>query len=173
MKALKVLSKAMTWLEEIIIVLLMTFMVVMNFVNVVARKAFSASFSFTEELTIIAFVWVTMIGISAAYKRLAHLGMTFIVDRFPPKGRAIFGVISMIFSLILIAVMIIYGMSMVQGQINMNAKTPALMLPAWIQGLSIPVGGIFMAIRTLEASIIDVIKLWRGEETEEEGVSVA
>lgn len=170
MKALKAVSKAMGWTEEVLIVVLMTFMVTLNFVNVVARKGFHASLSFTEELTIIAFVWVTMIGISAAYKRGAHLGMTFIVDHLPPKPRAVLITISTLFSMALICIMIMYGFRMVQSQIAMHATTPALMLPVWIQGLSIPIGGIFMAFRTIEASVPIIRDLWKGNENEEEGV---
>lgn len=168
--SVKKLLKTFDWLEEAFIVVLMTFMVTLNFINVVSRRVFSASLSFTEELTIIAFVWITMIGIAAAYKRLAHLGMSFIVDKFGPKGKAVFSLLSMVCSLVLIVVMIIYGIDMIQGQIAMNAKTPALMLPAWIQGASIPVGGAFMAFRTIQAYLSDFARL-RKMDKEEGGIA--
>lgn len=161
MKVLNVIFKIMDWIEEIMIVVLMLFMVSLNFVNVIARKLLEGSFSFTEELTIIAFVWVTMMGISAAYKRMSHLGMSFVVDRFPPKGQAFFCLFGMVCSLVLIVIMIVYGFDMIQGQIDMNAKTPAMMIPAWVQGLSIPVGAIFMGIRTIQASVGEAIRLWK------------
>ena len=79
-------------LEEFILVILFAFMAVMNFINVVFRYCFSQSFSFTEEITITAFVWVSMIGIAAAYKRLAHMGMSFFVDNMPKKIQGYLGI---------------------------------------------------------------------------------
>ena len=133
----------------------------MNFINVVSRYFLSNSFSFTEEITIMAFVWGTMLAVATGYKRCAHLGMSFIVDQFPKKGQAIFTLFSMICSLVMIYFLIKYGIEMVQGQISLGAKTPALQMPSCIQGLSIPVGGVFIAIRTLEWGISTFISLWK------------
>ena len=151
----------MDWIEEGAIVLLSAFMAIMNFINVVSRYCFSNSFSFTEELTVMAFVWVTMLGVAAGYKRCAHLGMSYVVEQFPKKGQAIFALFSMICSLVMIILMIDYGFQMVQGQIMLNAKTPALKIPSYWQGLSIPVGGIFIAIRTLQSGISEFFRLFR------------
>lgn len=140
-------------LEEIFIVVCLAFMAGMNFVNVVSRYCFSNSFSFTEELTIMAFVWISMFGISAGYKRCAHLGMSYVIDQFPKKGQAYFALFSMVCSFVMIAIMVYYGVLMVQGQIALHAMTPALKLPQAMQGLSIPVGGAFIALRTLQSGV--------------------
>ncbi len=161
MKVLKGILKGLDYVEEMLIVLLLVFMSIMNFANVVSRYSFSNSFSFTEELTVMAFVWVTMLGVATGYKRCAHLGMSFIVEKFPKKGQALFMVFSTVCSLIMIILLIKYGIDMVNGQIMLDAKTPALRLPAAMQGLSIPVGGIFIAIRTLEAGVRETVRLWK------------
>lgn len=162
MKVLKALLRGLDYVEETLIVVLLAFMSIMNFLNVLFRYCFSSSFSFTEELTVMAFVWVTMLGVATGYKRCAHLGMSFIVDQFPKKGQALFMVFSTVCSVAMIALLIKYGIDMVAGQIMLGAKTPALRLPAAMQGLSIPVGGAFMLIRTLEAGIRETVKLWKG-----------
>ena len=158
-KVIKAFLKGLDYLEEGMIVLLFAFMAIMNFINVVSRYCFSNSFSFTEELTVMAFVWVTMFGVAAGYKRCAHLGMSYIVERFPKKGQAIFALFSMICSLVMIAVLIQYGILMVQGQIQLGARTPALKLPSCLQGLSIPVCGVFIAIRTLQSGFSEFFRL--------------
>lgn len=165
--ALGKLSKGLDWLEETLIVVLLAFMAIMNFINVLSRYVFSASFSFTEELTIMAFVWVTMLGVSAGYKRVAHLGMSYIVEKFPPRVQAIFALLSMLCSLIMIVILIKYGFQMVQGQLQLDARTPALHMPAAFQGLSIPVGGIFIAIRTLQAGSTQFLDLWNQRQGKE------
>jgi hypothetical protein len=49
----------------------------------------SAPFPKQKRLSIMAFVWVTMIGSATAYKRCALLGMSFVVERFPKKIQAV------------------------------------------------------------------------------------
>lgn len=160
-KIVKKFLKALDYLEETFIVLCFAFMAIMNFINVASRYCFHYSFSSTEELTITAFVWITMFGAAAGYKRVAHLGMSYVVEKFPPKGQAIFALFSMFCSLFMILVMIKYGFQMVAGQIQLQAKTPALGLPQAIQGLAIPVGGIVIAIRTLQSGISQFNKYWK------------
>ena len=159
MTALKFAGKCIDKIEEIFIVACLAFMTGMNFVNVVSRYCFSNSFSFTEELTIMAFVWISMFGIAAGYKRVAHLGMSYLVEKFPKKGQAFFALFSMACSFVMVGIMVYYGIEMVQGQIALHSITPALKLPQAMQGLSIPVGGAFIALRTLQSGISEFKRL--------------
>lgn len=160
-KVIKGFLKALDYLEETFIVVCFAFMAIMNFINVASRYFFHYSFSSTEELTITAFVWITMFGAAAGYKRFAHLGMSYLVDKFSPKGQAIFVLFSMACSLVMILILVQYGFQMVGDQIRLQAKTPALGFPQAIQGVAIPVGGILIAIRTLQAGITQFTGLWK------------
>lgn len=156
---MKVLSTLLARLEEFILVALFAFMAVMNFLNVVCRYCFASSFSFTEEVTITAFVWVSMVGIAVGYKRLAHLGMSFLVDNMPKKVQPFMALLSMICSVVLILLLYKYGSEMVSNQIRLGSKTPALGMPMYIQGLSIPVGAVFCLIRAVESGVKEFVKL--------------
>jgi TRAP-type C4-dicarboxylate transport system permease small subunit len=149
-KLKKILQYA-NFMEEFLIVILLAFMTIMNFVNVVSRYGFTNSFSFTEELTIIAFVWVTMLGIAAGFRRVCHLGMSYFVELFPQKIQAYMALVSMLCSLTMIFFMVHEGYTMVDNQIMLNAKTAALEIPLAVQGLAIPVGGLFIGARILQA----------------------
>lgn len=163
MKIIKAFLRGLDYIEETFIVLLLAFMSILNFANVFSRKFLSGSISFTEELTVMAFVWVTMMGVAVGYKKFAHLGMSYFVDMLPRKGQAVMAAFSTLCSLAMIVILIQYGVKMVQGQIMLGARTPAMRLPTAMQGLSIPVGGVFIAIRTLQAGITQFINLWKGE----------
>ena len=152
---MKFISTFWERLEEFILVALFAFMAVMNFLNVVFRYCFANSFSFTEEVTITAFVWVSMIGIAVGYKRAAHLGMSFFVDNMPKKLQAFM-------------VLMNYGIEMVSNQIRLGSKTPALGMPMWIQGLSIPVGAAFCIIRAIESGIKEFLRMRKVTEGVEE-----
>lgn len=133
------------------IVLCLTFMTGMNFINVVSRYCFTNSFSFTEEITIITFVWVSMLGIAAGFRRVAHLGMSYFVELAPKKYQAYLTLLSMVCSLTMIGFMVLEGVTMVENQIMLGAKTAALEIPLAFQGLAIPVGGAFIGLRALQA----------------------
>lgn len=156
---MKLLSTLLARLEEFILVALFAFMAVMNFLNVVCRYCFASSFSFTEEVTITAFVWVSMVGIAVGYKRLAHLGMSFLVDNMPKKVQPFMALLSMICSVVLILLLFQYGSEMVSNQMRLGSKTPALGMPMYIQGLSIPVGAIFCLIRAVESGVKEFVRL--------------
>ena len=156
---MKLLSTLLARLEEFILVALFAFMAVMNFLNVVCRYCFANSFSFTEEVTITAFVWVSMGGIAVGYKRLAHLGMSFLVDHMPKKVQPFMALLSMICSVVLILLLYKYGSEMVSNQIRLGSKTPALGMPMYIQGLSIPVGAVFCLIRAVESGVKGFVRL--------------
>ncbi|MDR1978881.1 MAG: TRAP transporter small permease [Synergistaceae bacterium] len=163
------LTKAFDYLEESLIVLGVAFMTIMNFTNVVSRYCFTNSFSFTEEITIMTFVWVSMLGIAAGFKRMSHLGMNYFVEKLPAKMQAPMMLLSMFCSLAMISVMIYEGIEMVDGQIMLGAKTPALHLPLAAQGLAIPVGGLFIAVRILIAGWTEFKRLSAGSKSPEAG----
>ncbi len=156
---MKLLSTFWARLEEFILVALFAFMAVMNFANVVCRYCFATSFSFTEEVTITAFVWVSMVGIAVGYKRMAHLGMSFFVDNMPKKVQPFMALLSMVCSVVLLVLLYKYGAEMVANQMRLGSKTPALGMPMYIQGLSIPVGAIFCLIRAIESGIKEFVRL--------------
>lgn len=152
-KLIGYLGKALDYIEEGLIVAGLAFMVIMNFANVVSRYFLHSSISYTEELVVIVFVWVTMLGISVGYKRKAHLGMSFITDHLPEKGKDAAILLAGVCSVILIGFMIYYGTEMVQNQIRFHGKTTALRLPTYFQGLAIPAGGVLMMIRSVQSTV--------------------
>lgn len=134
---MKFISTFWERLEEFILVALFAFMAVMNFLNVVFRYCFANSFSFTEEVTITAFVWVSMIGIAVGYKRAAHLGMSFFVDNMPKKLQAFMVLVSMVCSVVLLVLLMNYGTDVsVQDAYTTNAIEGGIMIPMAPDALS-------------------------------------
>ena len=170
---MKKLSYALDYLEEGFIVLCLAFMTTMNFINVVSRYCFTNSFSFTEEITIITFVWVTMMGIAVGYKRVGHLGMSYFVELCPKKTQAYMALLSMVCSLIMISFMVIEGITMVDNQIMLGAKTAALEIPLAVQGLAIPVGGVFIGIRVLQSGYAEYKRISAAAQADANGGTVS
>ena len=157
---MKLLGKILDYFEETLIIIMMSYMAIMNFLNVVFRYCFASSFSFTEELTVTVFVWVTMLGVAAGFKRYSHLGMSFVVDLFHGKAKSMFALFGAVCSLIFMILVFYFGIVMVQGQMAMGSTTPVLRMPQAVQGLSMPVGAVFVIIRIIQASFVQVKGLW-------------
>lgn len=60
-------------------------MVIIVFVNVVLRKFFHSGLSITEEALRYLFVWMSYLGIVAAYKTNSHIRVTMLTDMLPRK----------------------------------------------------------------------------------------
>jgi TRAP-type C4-dicarboxylate transport system permease small subunit len=74
-------------LLEGLLVGLLGLMVVLVFGNVVLRYGFNSGLVFSEEVSRFIFMWLTLLGALVALHDGAHLGMSSVVERLPPRGR--------------------------------------------------------------------------------------
>ena len=72
---------------EVMLALLLAFMVITVFGNVVLRYLFHSGLPYIEELSRFAFVWVTFIGGVVLLRGNGHLGFDSLVHRLPPKAK--------------------------------------------------------------------------------------
>lgn len=80
--------------EENAIAVLLGLMTMVTFTNVVLRYGFNKSLIWGQEVTLILFAWLVLLGISYGVKVTAHLGVDAIINMFSPKVQriaAIFG----------------------------------------------------------------------------------
>lgn len=73
---------------EVMLALLLAFMVITVFGNVVLRYLFHSGLPYIEELSRFAFVWVTFIGGVVLLRGNGHLGFDSLVHRLSAKARA-------------------------------------------------------------------------------------
>ena len=103
------MNKILDHIEESLVCVCLVVMTALTFVNVVARYVFSASLSFSEEITTYLFVLLSLLGSAIAAKRGAHLGLTIISDRVGPKAGRVLGIISMAFATVFSAIICYFG----------------------------------------------------------------
>lgn len=151
------MSETLGKIEDIICAAALVFMTVLTFANVVSRYVFSASFSFSEEITTYLFVLLSLIGSAAAARRRAHLGFTAIVDLLSFGVRKAISICSYLLAFLFSSALFWYGISMVQSQIRHGQVTAGMQWPEWIFGLFVPVGAFFIAIEFL-FMLIDTVK---------------
>jgi TRAP-type C4-dicarboxylate transport system permease small subunit len=147
-----VLKKILQNGEEAAGVLLLLFMCLLAFVNVLTRYFIRYSFAFTEEVEVAGLVWLTMLGAAAGFRRGIHLGFNLLSLRFPAFGKKILFPLATGLTLITVVFLIWFGILQVRDEVSLNVQTEALNIPQWWYTLSIPIGGILILIRVLEAA---------------------
>lgn len=149
---MKILDK----LEEIIASICLIVMTILTFSNVVARYVFSASFSFSEEITTYLFVLLSLLGTAIAAKRGAHLGLSIITDAVGPKVRKILNCIGFFIATVFCAAIFWYGIGMVQNQQMLGQVTAGMQWPEWIFGSFVPIGAFFATIRFAKVLVKEI-----------------
>ncbi len=128
-------------------------MTTITFINVVSRKFLHLSLSFTEEITTILFIVISLLGAAVAAKTGGHLGLSVFTDLLPKKLQKYVSVITWIVAAFFSIFLMRYGFDMVKSEYLFKVTTPALGWPEWIFGLSIPLGGLFILIRFTQFTI--------------------
>lgn len=148
--------KVLNYLEEGLLALSLAVMVTINFGNVLSRYVLHASWSFSEELMVILFVYNSFLGAALAYRRGAHMGFTILTDALPTNMKKPVVVVSSILSLLLMGLLAYYGAEMVQSQIQYGQRTPALGLPEFLAGMAVPLGAVLIAFRICQACFCEL-----------------
>lgn len=139
-------------IEEYLCAFLIALMATLAFANVIVRYLTDQSLAFTEELIINLFVLATLLGASMAFKRGAHLGMTFIDNMLPPRAlRWVAGLVA-VCGVVLFAILFYYGVDMVIQEYESGMVTYSMALPMWWFGLSVPIGSLLVIIRVIQAA---------------------
>ncbi len=151
-------------IEEIVAAVCLSVMTVLAFANVVARYVFSASFSFSEEITTYLFVLLSLLGTAIAARRRAHLGLTILTDVVGPKVRRVLHVIGYLFAVAFTGAIFFYGIQMVLSQRQLGQVTANMQWPEWIFGSFVPIGALFAMIRFVQVLVEEI--QGKGEEVQ-------
>lgn len=95
-------------LEEGAISLLLALMVGITFVNVVLRYGFNTSVIWGQEVVLILFAWLVILGVSYGVKTTAHLGVDAVINVLPAGLRRIVTLIAAA-ACVLFAVLLMKG----------------------------------------------------------------
>ncbi len=118
--------------------------------GVASRYLWGEQVKWTEELATLLLIWVSFLGIAAAFERRAHLGIEMLTDKLSCHARQKLIVIAHCLTLLFILVVFIGGGIILtrQAVINWNLL-PALQISDMVMYLPLPVSGIFILIYEL------------------------
>ncbi|URK89173.1 TRAP transporter small permease (plasmid) [Rhizobium sp. RCAM05350] len=147
---------------ELLLILLLSGMAIMVFVNVVMRYGFNSGLNVSEELSRYFFVWLTFIGAVVAFHEHGHLGIETLVMFLSRRGRIICMTLANL--VIIVCSVIFFWGTWKQFPINASMAAPVTgMSMIWVYGTGLFTGA-GMAIIALER----LIRLLTGRVTDEE-----
>jgi C4-dicarboxylate transporter DctQ subunit len=137
-------------LEEILIVILISVASYLSFQEVILRSVFNTGWSGSYEITIMALIWCTFIGVSLGIKENVHIGVDLLVNKFPPAIRRGFLYLSILCCLIFGIVIAFQGYHFTAFISKSHLLSRDLRIPMEWAYLSVPVCGVLVTLRFIE-----------------------
>lgn len=160
------MKKFLNSFEDGICAIILFIMLILTFINVIARYVLLASMPFVEELTCVGLMILSILGAATASKRGAHLGLSVITDLLPQTAQSVIALICDILNAAFCVVIVYLGYLMVQNQINSNVLSMGMSWPVWLYGIWLPIGGVVLFIRQVQLAIQNFIKTIHGGKEE-------
>jgi len=135
----------------------MFLMVVVIFVQVIARYVFHNSLSWSEEIGRYLFIWITFLGAVIGVKERLHVGVDVAVKAMPAGVQRILVLVGNL-------LMIVFVVYMLQGSFKLldlgrNQVSPATSIPMLYPYLILPLASILMLVYLLVNTVLDWINV--------------
>ncbi len=154
------MGRALARLEEALLAFLLLFMVGLAFLNVLTRYFFRYPLAFTEELTVNAFVWATLLGIAVGLregKEGAHIRFVALTEFLPPPWPRLFVAFGFLVTGLLFLILALLAWGQARDDLALGAISPALGLPNAFYTLPTPFLALLVVFRSLEGAY----RAWR------------
>ncbi|MBC2775058.1 TRAP transporter small permease [Rhizobium sp. AQ_MP] len=126
---------------EITLILLLSGMAIMVFLNVILRYAFNSGLTVSDELSRYFFVWLTFVGAVVGLREHGHMGVESLVALLGKPGRIVCMVLTNL--LILGVSLLFFWGTWKQLPINASMKAPVTGLSmGWVYGIGFFTGGL-------------------------------
>jgi TRAP-type C4-dicarboxylate transport system permease small subunit len=139
-------------ITEYLLFLLFAAMVVIVFINVIARFAFNNSLTASEEIARICFIWLVFIGATLALEEGEHIGIDLLINLLPRIGQKLAAIVANILLLAITALASIYGFILSKN--NMNWPSPATGISFGAIGIILPICFTLMFFIVLRKTVL-------------------
>ncbi|MBB1466382.1 TRAP transporter small permease [Vibrio sp. SG41-7] len=145
-------------IEEILASIAISITVLVVIINVVLRYGFGFVVPWSEELSVICFIWAVYLGISSCYKHKLHMGVDVVVAMLPEKAKIPFRLCVSVF---LLALNILMAVLSYQYLMLSNKVTPVMGMSYFVINGVLLLCFSLMAIHTVRFIANDVASLKR------------
>jgi TRAP-type C4-dicarboxylate transport system permease small subunit len=143
------------WLARVASVALVVIAAV-TFIDVIGRYFLQASFPFTVELTQLAMAIVVYFGVGLVTHEDAHINADVVTLRLPPRGRALFALITNLLALGFLAVMVWRLWVQADFLFAKGDTTMVWAVPLWPFAFAVAFGSLFL----LTGVLLQLLHAW-------------
>lgn len=154
--------------EKFFVALMLSVMILLAFLQIVLRNAFSSGISWGDPLVRYLVLWVGFIGASLATKDGKHITIEVFSRWFSENGRRYLKAFSHLVSAFICSLLTFAGWTFVQNEAQMGGTT-FLNIPAWIPQIIIPVTFALMALRFASSCCAELALIFKPGRNEEHG----
>lgn len=144
-------------LIEKIIALLMGFMVVSLFSQVIARYFFNSPIMWTDEIGRYTFIWIVYLGSVVAFKKRSHLVVDILTRKFPEKLQFYLNLFFEIVIMLFLFLVFIFGLQYAMSNMG-NPAYSTNVISLGVAYVSVPVGALLMIINIVRVIAEDLRK---------------
>ena len=153
MNVYKKIMNVVAEIEKLVLSLVLVFVSVITFANVVVRKMTDSQFAWTEELVINLFILLVMLGCALCAREGSLISLSLIFDLLKVRGKKVFVAIVTVANTAFFLVLMKTGFDKVAIQIANGKHTFSLGWPEWVFTIFLPIGCVFLVLHTIEFCI--------------------
>jgi TRAP-type transport system small permease protein len=134
--------------ERFLMAVSMGLLCLLTMANVLVRYFTDISFAFTEEISVVLMVVMTLVGASHAFASKRHIAIGYFVERKPQWRRAA-ARLSAGASLLMFGLLVWYGARMTWDDYRYEVTSPSLGVPQWWYSLWLPLLSALIVLRLI------------------------
>ena len=143
-------------LEDRIGAVLLALLALITFANVVVRYLTDQSFAWTEELSVVLMVLLTMVAASAAVVRNSHVRIEVLLAGGSPARQRALEALAALASVIAWLLISGLGSRLAWDDYRFDVTTPGIGLPQWWYTIWLPLLALLLAARSMQ----QLIRIW-------------
>lgn len=143
-------DRTLSWIENILAGFSLGAAAVLAIVQVILRYVFDTIIFWSEEAVIYLIIFSTFVGAAITLRHNEHVNVDILGLLLGERGKRYLAVLGASIIVIYCAIIGAYGWVWLTEPGLRNTLTPALKLPLWVVGLSLPIGITLMFIRSIE-----------------------
>ncbi len=164
METFKKIGRFYDKLEEILLASMLGVSVILIFAQVIGRKVFNNSISWSEETTRYLFIWMIWLGTSLAQRGDSHIFVELFCNRVKGKKRFILDILIKLIWLAACVFFAVNGTEVVTSMMRRGKMATSLpWLPLWIVYFALPFSQAVLGIRLIIEIGKDIARMRRGE----------
>ena len=150
MSVYKKIMDVIAGIEKVVLSVVLAFVTMITFANVLVRKLSNSQFAWTEELVINLFILMIMLGCALCAREGSLISLSLIFDRMKVGGKKVFVLIITVANTIFWTLLMKTGIDKVLTQMANGKHTFSLGWPEWVFTIFLPIGCVFLILHTIE-----------------------